>query len=94
MDYTDEIKRLRAKADELEEAQKEHNLKSEDIRLAEYIHSKTCRSNHTDGCGWGYESWDGSTPSGNRTRSRYLEKARTILKDVDFESAINVIKNI
>lgn len=48
-------------------------------RLANIMHDSTCTWNHTDGCGWGYESWDGATPAGNSTRSRWLEKARQLV---------------
>lgn len=40
-----------------------------DQRLAEIWHWKDCRYNHTDGCSWGYESWE--EPKWARTK--YLE---------------------
>lgn len=94
MDNSDEIKRLRAKADELEKRQNKFNFLPEEIKLAENIHSKTCKANHTDGCGWYYEKWDGSTARGLTTRNRYLNKAKLILAVTKFEDAMNVIKNL
>ena len=94
MDKSTEIKALREKANRLEKEQKVYNLLPNEIKLAEAIHDKVCRWNHTDGCSWNYEKWDGSTPSGSTTKDRYLEKAKKILKVVDFETAIDVINNL
>jgi hypothetical protein len=51
-----------------------------DQQLAETLHARLCRWNHTDGCSWGYETWQelGST------KKDWLDKARRLqafLKD-------------
>jgi hypothetical protein len=48
--------------------------------------------NHTDGCGWHYESW--SNLGTYSSRLRYLEKAREILKDFTFEQAVKFVSKI
>lgn len=60
---------------------------SDDKRLAEHLHEKVCNTNHTDGCGWHYESWSNMGFS----RNYYLEKAINILKVTDIKTASNVI---
>lgn len=45
-----------------------------DQALAEIWHEKHCHMNHTDMCGWGYESW---TKPG-WTRNRYLDAVRRL----------------
>jgi len=87
MENSEKIKELRAKADELEKLDKENSKLPEEYRLANIIHSKQCRWNHSDGCGWHYESWD---KIGN-SRQRYIDKAKVILVEVDFETAYKVI---
>ena len=48
--------------------------------LAEYLHSKTCTLNHTDACGWFYETWG----QGEQwTKARYLTWAKRIIKAID-----------
>lgn len=59
-------------------------------QLADILHSKQCRWNHEDGCGYYYESW--SNPGNNRYE--YLAKANAMLKDIDFETAVKVTKHM
>ena len=59
-------------------------------RLAEALHEKLCSGNHTDGCSWHYESWERPGYS----REYYTKMAGKILAEVDFNSAIKVIKHI
>ena len=54
-----------------------------DVGLAELIHDITCRENHTDGCGWHYESWERP----GTVRLEYLVRAnevRVMLQDTRF----------
>lgn len=62
--------------------------------LAEYIHSKACRQNHADGCGWFYElersntkGWLGSE------HLAYLHKANKLMElfPLQFKSAIEAV---
>jgi hypothetical protein len=67
-------------------------------KLAEIMHEKMCRWNHTDGCDWYYDKWTGfadkPTEYGNSTRQRYFDAAVRILVQHDFETAEFIIKNI
>lgn len=90
MDNTENIKKLRAEADRLENLDKETSKLPQKYRLAELIHSKQCRWNHTDGCGWYYESWDNIKYS----RQEWVDKANKILSEVDFKTAYKVISLI
>ena len=43
-------------------------------QFAEMLHTRLCHSNHTDGCGWGYETdWK------HGVHLDYLERAKSIL---------------
>ena len=85
-----DIVKLKADIQKLEIEQALFDVKEPKYKLAEIIHDKMCRSNHTDGCGWDYESWE--TPS--YSRIMYLEKAEHILSLVNYETAVLVIKNM
>ena len=43
--------------------------------IAELLHSKQCRWNHIDGCGWEYENWENP----GHARQEYREKAVSLL---------------
>jgi len=90
--YNKEIEELENKIKILKEEKKSHDLLRPAQKLATIIHDKTCRSNHTDGCGWDYESWEGLNK--NSTRNSYLEKANRILTKVKYDDAVQVIENL
>jgi len=54
----------------------DHTLDRDPRDVADYIHHKTCNSNHIDGCSYNDESWDQAGAS----KLRYLERARKILE--------------
>lgn len=58
------------------------------IELAEYIHGKKCRLNHTDQCGWEYSNWDKPCS----TRTYYLDKAYDMLAENDIYTIKKVLK--
>ena len=58
------------------------------IELAEYLHGKQCRWNHTDGCSWHYTTWDNPCS----TRDSYLNKAYNMLAEVDIYTIKKVLK--
>ena len=65
-------------------------------RVADMLHDYECRSNHTDQCGYGYDSWDNP----GQTRQGYLHRARTFYDlvndghpDIE-ERCINLLKAI
>lgn len=83
-----ELLELEVKKQELLKKKEELKKLTPGQQLADILHSKQCRWNHTDGCGWYYSSWDNTCA----TRMEYLRKANAILKEVDFDTAIKVIK--
>jgi len=83
---------LKQKVKDQENKIAEFKLMSDDKKLAEVLHEKQCHMNHTDGCGWHYESW--SNLGTYSSRLRYLEKAREILKDFTFEQAVKFVSKI
>ncbi len=90
--YDKEIEELETKLKILKEEKKNFDLMQPNFKLAELIHSKMCRSNHTDGCGWYYEKWDGF--GNNSTRLSYLKKANDILEKVSYKDAAFIISNL
>jgi len=80
---------LEQKVKDQEKKIADFKVMTDDKKLAEILHEKQCNWNHTDGCGWFYESWDNlSTYS---ARLNYLAKARAILKDFTFEQAVKFV---
>ena len=45
-------------------------------KLANILHKKKCKHNHTDGCGWYYESWENP----GFCRKEWLGKAEKLLE--------------
>lgn len=88
MDYTEKIKDLEKELADLKKRQKIEESLPPDKKLAELLHERLCILNHTDGCGWEYESWDNIGYS----RKSYLDQAKKILKKTDYDTAIKVIK--
>lgn len=95
-------KKLLKKIDELRKDFQEvcHEMdQPEDIRLAEVLHKKFCHWNHTDGCSWEYEKWDGTTNMTYRdairphsARGRYLTMARNILDEFSLKQALRFLE--
>ena len=92
-----QIETINKQIADLENQKKEIEYKLDNIKklapekqLAELLHSKQCHWNHTDGCGWYYESWD----KPGHSRTEYLNTANNILKEVDFNTAVKVINLI
>ncbi len=55
-----------------------NNARDYEQELAEVLHTKFCRSNHDDQCGWHYGKW--SVIPRDETRIRYLDKAQSLLR--------------
>jgi hypothetical protein len=51
-----------------------------------------CTHNHTDGCGWHYESWEEGLKGKGWSKTQYIKKARKMLKIVDYATAVKVVK--
>lgn len=92
MDNSEEIKELKDKIEKLEVEQNTFDNFSDEIKIAEFMHDKTCRFNHTDGCGWYYEKWATIVENDNSARGRYLKQAIDMLKIVTFDKAKEIIK--
>lgn len=65
-------------------------LDPQGMLLAEAMHGKMCRHNHTDGCSWFYDDW-GKLPL-DYSRKEYYEKALKVLKIVTLERALKIIE--
>ena len=61
------------------------------IKMAEILHQKLCRHNHTDMCDWYYGNWEEPL---NYSRKRYLEKADELLNEDSFETIKRIIGKI
>ena len=79
-----------AEAEKELKALREEQKLPNNIKLATALHEIMCHYNHTDGCGWYYENWNVM----GYIRMEYLKKANTILKVVDFETAMKVIDEL
>lgn len=73
-----EIAELEAKIAELQEAKAEYEAQSPAMQLAEVLHDTQCHHNHTDQCGWMYETGVNRWNTGY-AHKRYLEKAAQAL---------------
>ncbi len=88
-DFSD-ITKLEEKLAERKSEKAKFDAMPERQRLAHILHEKQCGANHTDQCGWFYETWENPSYS----RNSYLEKADKLLKIVDYNTAVKVIKCI
>lgn len=85
---------LQAQIDKLAAEKKRLQTLAPDKRLAEALHSLQCNWNHTDGCGWFYETdWKDIWTNKNSSHAHYLEKARKVmnaLPDMNVEDIIRI----
>lgn len=81
------LRRIRESLERLKQEEKQLLGLSPTQIIADEIHTLMCHWNHTDGCGWEYESW--SQPGWSRMQ--YINKALELLKVVDFEQAKRVV---
>lgn len=81
--YRKEIEKLEAEQDRLDSL-------PADKRLAEQLHSAFCTWNHTDGCGWQYESW--ANPG--RARTQWLKRAHAAMEEGITLEDIQKVKKI
>lgn len=61
-------------------------------KLAEYLHSKQCQWDHTEGCSWFYEFDNSEVNWGGYAHSRYLTSAREALKSYDYSTVVGVLE--
>lgn len=81
-----EIKQKQQELNNLLETQKQliENLKTKPtVVLANLLHEKICRHNHTDGCSRYYHNWDDFNPQcpGRNPKKEYFKKAEKIISE-------------
>lgn len=77
-DVVTEISRLEKEIERLKKQKQEFESLAPDIQLAQILHTLLCKSDHTDHCGWQYESND-KYFSPNTAKNAWLTKARNLL---------------
>lgn len=78
-EMTAEIERREKELEELKKKQAALEAEPADQQLARYLHDMMCKSNHTDGCGWYYETNNGVDDWLGRAHASYLTKANRLL---------------
>tara|TARA_B100002019_G_C20845475_1_gene392017 strand:+ start:113 stop:412 length:300 start_codon:yes stop_codon:yes gene_type:complete len=62
-------------------------------RFATVLHDTLCNQNHTDGCGWDWESWN--TVESTHAKKRYLSMAQELItRGYDEDTALEFISII
>ena len=64
-----------------------------EYQIADMLHAKLCRRNHSDGCGWEYESWDNYVYNEpvDFGRNAYVNMAKSMLAVADKDTIIKII---
>lgn len=92
----DSIQELKDRIEELEAKKALEGAdpitRSEAGQLAIILHSKQCKFNHTDGCGWFYSVKKNQHDWREYSHQEYLKKAEKALKIVPFETAKKLAK--
>jgi len=96
----DTEKRIETLEKELSELKKERDyLKGLPLKyqIAELLHGAMCHHNHTDGCGWYYETWHSWEKKGGWTnkyddRSGYVTKAVKLLNSFSVEQIKEIVE--
>ncbi len=57
--------------------------------LAEALHAHLCSANHTDQCGWTYDTWENQKPHSDRPR--WLKRAQALMASHGFGAAMAMI---
>lgn len=73
------IKDTRAELEKLEAEKQGYDSLSAEKKLAIELHKQLCHWNHTDGCGWMYESDYDPRAWARDTRADYLRRAQALL---------------
>ncbi len=81
LDIQAQIRDAQAKLAALEAKEVELMLQPAEFRIADYLHTITCRSNHIDQCSYEYDSWpkNGDLVSVGVNRRRYVHAAQKLL---------------
>lgn len=75
----------------IEEKQQEQTKLTPAHALAEELHAKLCRHNHTDGCGWFYDNWHKPLADFS-ARKQYLEMAQKMLQITDLDTILALVE--
>lgn len=86
------IESARERIAELQNEKERRSELPEDKKLAEYLHSKQCQWDHTEGCSWFYEFDNSEVNWGGYAHSRYLTSAREALKSYDYSTVVGVLE--
>ena len=86
-----EIAKLEEKIKELKKEKEAHQNLQDNEKLAILLHSKMCRFNHIDGCGWFYQMKNGIPTWKEYSQEEYLKKANKIIfeaktQNINFKS--------
>lgn len=88
IDHDEEIEKLEKKIKELKAEKERLRRLRPEHRLAEALHNAQCHLAHEDQCGYHYESWENPGYS----RKEYLRKAEGILRVIDIQQALLIVK--
>lgn len=89
-DYEKEIARAEAELIRLKAEKEKVDAMPTEHRLADMLHARTCHHNHTDACGYEYESW--SSPG--HSKKRELERIQNMLNITDAKTLEKIILHI
>lgn len=79
---------------ELQNEKERRSELTEDKKLAEYLHSKQCRWDHTEGCSWFYEVSDSEPNWSGYAHARYLSTAQKALERYDHDTVVGVLEAV
>lgn len=90
-DLEQEISETEERLERLRKELHEKQNQSEEVQLAELLHSEFCKHNHTDGCDWMYHKW--SDLSIGHARKKYHNHALTLLRqDYTIEDVTKILE--
>lgn len=84
-----EVRKLKEQQAALEKKIEEIESLEDEYQLADFLHSKLCKHNHTDGCGYHYKKWS-DTPL-EYSRKEYLAKAIKLMQYCDVDSIVELV---
>lgn len=102
MSNAEQIKKLEEEIAKLKKQDADFAALIPEHQVANTLHKMLCHHNHTDGCSWEYECWEGTDKSidwNGHAHSRYLTKARNVLdfckwNKVAPEKAIGLLETV
>lgn len=89
-----EIESARERIAELQSEKERRSELPEDKKLAEYLHSKQCQWDHTEGCSWFYEFTDSKPDWDGYAHARYLATAQKAMESYDHDTVVGVLEAV